>query len=245
MDFHPSEMQALARLVTREEAGRTIALLSRSFRDFVRDMDAQEHEKAAQEHEIASGYIWAAAVPRWHVDRVHPRIDALYGDRETYDDLGRVLKSLVDRILELYLEGAVELHFDRAAACDGVRPSLLGAHYVIVPPHCEFQVLHSMRMWVARINGEEWAQATLVKESKPYIARSTGLVLNLLHVLDLKPAPHERCPPGPSVDQLPRYAFPGGASNPIDYEREPLWHKRYMSTHDPKAWQHKASRERA
>jgi hypothetical protein len=181
-------LQTVARLLTREEAGRLLTMLCKDGAAFVRAADAQE--------DAGQPVIWQLVIkPMWHNERVQRRID----ERGYTANLGRVLKSLADAILWMHKWKYIELVFDRAATCDGVMP-VLGAHALRLRPSGEYNMLTVMQKWMGDMYREEWAQETVRSYCRRNfrLARkkwlgsvatehSTQLVINLLQMLGLQP----------------------------------------------------------
>ena len=179
-------LQAVAKCLTRVEAGKKLATLCKPCAQLVKAADAAE--------DAGQPEIWLPMLPLWDIDLLHARIDERWAEDPSQHAFGldRVLKSLMEEIHEALDYEDIELVFDRRQARAGMRPSILGCHTLRVLDPLHF--LWTMKTWVLRISRQDWASATLARFG-PKRSRhpKTQLVVNLLHVLGL------RAPRGPGT----------------------------------------------
>ncbi len=177
---------AVAKWLTRGEAGKLLATLCKACATLVEDADAAEDAGAPE--------IWLPMRPTWDIDLVHARIDERWAEVSDHHAFGldRVIKSLADEILDTLDYEDIELVFERRKARHGMQASVLGCHTLRVLDPLHF--LWTMKMWVQRTCRQDWAFSTVARfGAKRRRDPKTQLVVNLLHDLGL------RAPRGPGT----------------------------------------------
>jgi hypothetical protein len=179
-------LQAVAKWLTRAEAGTLLATLCKTCAVLVQAADAAE-EAGVEE-------IWFPMLPMWDMDLVHSRID----DRWTEDPLrlDYVLKFFVNQILSAQDAGDIELVFDRRQAREGIQASVLGCHTLRVLDPLHF--LQLMRAWASEraathtFPEDNFAHAAVARFGSKRWRSSIGqgwktvFVVNLLNLLGLQ-----------------------------------------------------------
>ena len=178
-------LQAVAKWLTRAEAGTLLAPLCKTCAVLVQAADAAEEAGVPE--------IWFPMLPMWDMDLVHSRID----ERWTEDPLRleHVLQYFVNQILSAQDDGDIELVFDRRQAREGMQASVLGCHTLRVLDPLHF--LEVMRAWAVDITipdfpGDDWAHAAVERFGSKRWRSSirqrwkTQFVVNLLNLLGLQ-----------------------------------------------------------
>jgi hypothetical protein len=202
-------MQGVAPWLTREEAGRKLALLCKAGAEFVKAADRAE--------DAGHAAIWLCGPPMWDIHRVCARIDARWGQDVHAASLAHVLKSLATAIDALVECETIKHVFERRFACARQQASMLGCHRLLVldPPHFLFEM-------------EQWVRKTTCNDTEAYAAVRlygklsfpTQLVLVLLKELGLVPRRGRgmRCSPDPGVHAVHQD------------KHEPLWNREYVAS---------------
>jgi hypothetical protein len=182
-------LQAVAKWLTRGEAGKLLATLCKACAVLVQAADAAEEAGVPE--------FWLPMPPMWEMNLVHSRIDERWAkEYHRYAlRLDDVLKFFVNQILSAQDAGDIELVFDRRQAREGIQASVLGCHTLRVLDPLHF--LEVMRAWAVDITTpdfpeDDFAHAAVERFGSKRWRSSicqrwkTQFVVNLLNLLGLQ-----------------------------------------------------------
>jgi hypothetical protein len=174
-------LQAVAKWLTRAEAGKLLATLCKACAVLVQAADAAEEAGVPE--------IWLPMQSMWEIDDLCARIDEIWTEDPLH--LDDVLKFFVHQIHEALDYEDIELVFDRRKAREGMQASVLGCHTMRVLDPLHF--LELMRAWALNITSEDvFAHAAVERFGSkrwrdPGAKRwKTQFVVNLLNLLGLR-----------------------------------------------------------